>query len=80
MLSGLIGLAIVTWLVDKAVRFPFIHARQFGAEAPLWVPMIVFVAAATVLTVCVFLRAARRVTAGEDLFARRHRRRPKHTS
>lgn len=69
------GLLIVAWLVDKAVRYPQVKAAQFGAVAPLWVPFAVFVAACVALIAGLFWRAARRVERGEDLFAQRHRRR-----
>lgn len=76
-LFGTIGLAILVWLGDKAIRYPQIHASQLGAEAPLWIPMMIFVAICTAASVALFLRAARRVDQGEDLFNnRRIRNRP----
>jgi len=71
---ALIGLGIVVWLADNAVRHPEIRASQLGNEAPLWLPMIVFVVACTGAAVLLFLRAAQRVAAGEDLFGNRHRK------
>lgn len=76
MLAVMLGLFIVAWLVDKAVRYPQIKASQFGAVAPLWVPFAVFVALCVALIAGLFWRAAGRVEAGEDLFGQRHRRRP----
>ena len=73
------GLALVAWLVDKALRYPDVRARQFGRfgpEAPLWSPLILFVGVFLAAAAYVFWRAARRLEAGEDLFAQRHRRRP----
>ena len=74
-----LGLGIVIWLVDKALRYPGIHARQFGRfgpDVPLWIPMALFVAVFVGGIVYVLWRAVRRVRAGEDLFRQRHRRRP----
>ena len=73
------GLALVVWLVDKAIRYPGVRARQFGRfgpEAPLWSPLILFVLVFLSAAAYVFWRGARRLEAGEDLFAQRHRRRP----
>lgn len=72
---ALTGLGVVIWLVDKAIRFPEIQATQAGAHAPLWIPFALFVALSTVVMVWLFLKAARRVDAGERLFDQRHRRR-----
>ena len=76
VLAGTLGLLIVAWLVDKALRYPEVKASQLGSVAPLWVPFAVFVTLCVTLIVGLFWRAARRVEAGEDLFAQRHRRRP----
>jgi type VI protein secretion system component VasK len=75
VLAAVLGLFIVVWLVDKAVRYPEVRASQLGSVAPLWVPFAVFVALCVTLIVGLFWRAARRVEAGEDLFSQRHRRR-----
>lgn len=71
---GLVGLSIAVWLGDKAMHYPEIQASQLGHVAPLWIPMLVFVVGCTSVIVLLFLRAARRVEAGHDLFALRHRR------
>ena len=71
-----LGLLIVAWLVDKAVRYPEVQASQLGSVAPFWVPFAVFVACGAALIAGLFWRAARRVEDGENLFAKRHRRRP----
>jgi H+/Cl- antiporter ClcA len=79
ILSGLLGLSILVWLIDKALRFPFIQARQFGQfgeRVPLWIPLILFVLLFVVGATYLFWRAAQRVEGGEDLVAQRHRRRP----
>ena len=72
----LIGSAITVWLVDKALRYPEIQARQFDNTAPLWTPTILFVVACTTAGAYVLVRAAWRVDKGDDLFDQRHRRRP----
>ncbi len=76
VLTGVVGVGVAAWLADKAVRYPEIRAAQFEASAPLWIPFLLFVLACTGLMAYVFVRAARRVEGGEDLFAQRHRRRP----
>ncbi|PSQ98485.1 MAG: ABC transporter permease [Bacteroidetes bacterium QS_9_68_14] len=70
-----LGLAIVAWLIDKAVRYPEVQATQLGSVAPFWVPFATFIAICVALIARLFWRAARRVEDGEDLFAQRHRRR-----
>lgn len=75
-LFAAVGLGVAAWLVDKAVRYPEVRASQFGNEAPLWIPFALFVLLCVGLVAYVFLKAARRVEAGEDLFSQRHRRRP----
>jgi hypothetical protein len=79
LVSLIFGLALVVWLSWNAVFHPEIQARQFGrfgAPAPLWLPMILFVAGSMTGISVIFWRAARRVAAGEDLFGNRFRRRP----
>jgi type VI protein secretion system component VasK len=71
-----LGLAIVAWLIDKAVRYPEVQATQLGSVAPFWVPFAIFIAICVALIARLFWRAARRVEDGEDLFVQRHRRRP----
>jgi hypothetical protein len=63
-------------VLDKWWQVPEARASQFGFEAPLWPALAVFTMVATVAAVAILWRAARRVEAGEDLFAQRHRRRP----
>lgn len=69
-----VGGGITIWILDKATRYPEAQARQFDNAAPLWIPAAVFVVIATLAGVYVLLRAARRITEGEDLYAQRHRR------
>ncbi len=67
LLFGVLGLGIALWLADKAIRYPHILARQGDAQAPLWIPMLVFVLLCTGASIFLFLRAARRVARGEAL-------------
>ncbi len=60
VLFVLLCLGMIAWLVDKAVRYPEIHASQLGHTAPLWVPMIVFMTLGAAAVAFLFLRAARR--------------------
>ncbi len=67
------------WLVVQALLHPDTRARQFGkyGEAvPLWLPLILFVLFGLCAVAYIFFRATRRVEGGEDLYARRFRRRP----
>ena len=73
---GVLGVSVATWLFDKAIRFPQIQAEQAGNTAPLWIPFALFVLVGTGLGAYVLVVGARRVRAGEDLFAQRHRRHP----
>jgi hypothetical protein len=73
---GVLGLGLTIWLIDKALRFPQVRASMLDYTAPLWEPAIGFVVAGTGLSIYVFVRAARRVDRGENLFAKRHRRHP----
>jgi hypothetical protein len=73
---GVIGAVITGWLVVQWIQHPEARATQFDASAPLWPSAAVFVVLATAAGVALLWTAARRVEAGEDLFAQRHRRRP----
>ena len=72
----LLGGGLVLWLAEQARRHPEIQAAQADATAPLWIPMMLFVAVCVGALVVILYRASRRVSAGEDLFAQRHRRHP----
>jgi hypothetical protein len=63
--AGVLGLVICIWLADKAIRFPSATASQLGHTAPLWLPMLVFIAAGSAAVTYLFLGAARRVRTGE---------------
>ena len=73
---ALLGLSMMIWLGGQALEHPEIKASQFGNQAPLWIPALLFVLVSTVAGVYVLIRAAKRVDAGENLFEQRHRRRP----
>jgi hypothetical protein len=77
--AALVGAVLVVWLLDKAIRFPEIQARQFGRfgdRVPLWIPFLLFVVASFAGICYVIWRAKQRVDTGEDLYAQRHRKRP----
>lgn len=77
--AALVGGVLVVWLLDKAIRFPEIQARQFGRfgdQVPLWIPFLLFVVASFAGICYIIWRAKQRVDDGEDLYARRHRKRP----
>jgi type VI protein secretion system component VasK len=73
---AVLGTAFVVWVLDKWRQMPEARASQFGFEAPLWPALALFVIVSTGAAVGMLWRASRRVEAGEDLFAQRHRRRP----
>jgi type VI protein secretion system component VasK len=75
LFAGFGGLTVV-WALRTWTTHPETQAIQFGYEAPLWPALAAFVAVGTVAVVALLWTAARRVEAGEDLFAQRHRRRP----
>ena len=70
-----LGTGFLAWLGRQWIRYPEMRASQFGFEAPLWPALGAFVLLAVAAVVALFWRAARRVEAGENLFAQRHRRR-----
>lgn len=77
VLSGAALLGLTGWLVYEALRHPGVQARQFGKfgpAVPLWLPFIGFVAIGLALITYVFVRAYRRLRAGEDLYEQRQRR------
>ncbi|PSQ97230.1 MAG: ABC transporter permease [Bacteroidetes bacterium SW_9_63_38] len=74
ILFSALGAAFLAWLGVQWQKYPELRASQFGFEAPLWPALGGFVLLAVIAVVSLFWTAARRVEAGEDLFARRHRR------
>jgi len=76
LLFAVLGASFVVWVADKWITFPEARATQFGFEAPLWPALGGFVLLATVAVGSLFWTAARRVEQGENLFDRRHRKRP----
>ena len=67
-LFAAVGSFIAYWLVDKAIRYPTIRASQFGSDAPLWIPFALFVVVCTASACYLYIRAARRIDAGDYLF------------
>lgn len=76
VLFALVGGGIAAWTTRQWIVHPDIRATQFDFSAPLWPAVTLFVVGATVAGVALLWRARKRVDAGEDLFANRHRRRP----
>lgn len=77
------ALGVTVWLVDKAVLNPDVKAKQpswFDAgalEIPFWLPLIVTVVGGAACVVYVYVRAARRLREGEDLYGNSYRERAK---
>lgn len=74
------ALAGTVWLVDKAVLNPEVRARKprwFEGvfDMPFWLPLILTFAIGTAAVIFVYVRAARRLRAGEDLFGQSFRAR-----
>lgn len=66
------------WIAAQAARNPDVQARRprwlEGSEAfdvAYWTPLLLTVVVGAALVVLVLVRAARRISAGEDLYARR---------
>ena len=77
--AAVVGVTLSVWLLDKAIRFPEIQARQFGRfgdHVPLWIPFLLFVMVSFAGICYVIWRAKQRVDGGEDLYEQRHRKRP----
>ncbi len=77
----LFGLGLTVWLVDKAVLNPDVRARRPGwftggaFDVPFWLPLIATVVGGSAAVVYVYLRAARRLKSGEDLYGNSYRER-----
>jgi hypothetical protein len=75
------GVGLTAWLVDKAVQNPEVRAKRprwFDTgvfDAAYWLPMILTVTVGVACMIYVFLKAARRLRAGEDLQANGFRER-----
>lgn len=71
LLVGLAGLGLLAWFFDRLVLNPWDRLLD---ELPFWIPFLITVEGGLLALGYVFLRAARRVDAGEDLFDGRYRR------
>lgn len=77
----LFGLGLTVWLVDKAVLNPDVRAKRPSwfadgvFDLPFWLPLIVTVVGGSVAVVYVYVRAARRLKSGEDLYGNSYRER-----
>ncbi|ARA92529.1 hypothetical protein AWN76_004650 [Rhodothermaceae bacterium RA] len=73
----LTGLGLLAWLLDKTLLHPW---ERVADDLVFWVPFVATILIGVAALAYLFTRAARRVEAGEDLFAHRHRRRPEPSS
>jgi H+/Cl- antiporter ClcA len=77
------ALGMTVWLVDTAVLNPDVQAKrpswvETGAfEIPFWLPLIVTVVGGAACVVYVYVRAARRLREGQDLYGNSYRERAK---
>ncbi len=75
----LFGLGMTAWLIDKAVLNPDVKAKRPSwfadgvFDVPFWVPLIVTVVVGAACVVYVYVRAARRLQSGEDLYGSSYR-------
>lgn len=75
------ALAAVGWIAAEALRNPDVRARRPGwvtdgaaFDAAFWGPLLATVVVGVALVAAVLVRAARRLAAGEDLYAGRYGR------
>ncbi len=73
--SAALAVGLIGWITWQAIRHPDIQAALAGNVAPLWIPLIIFVAVCMGFLLAMLMKAYSRVANGEDLFAKRHRRR-----
>jgi hypothetical protein len=75
----LFALGMTVWLVDTAVLNPDVKAKrpswvETGAfDVPFWLPLIVTVAGGAACVAYVYVRAARRLREGVDLYGDSYR-------
>ena len=75
----LVALGMTVWLIDKAVLNPDVKAKrpswfETGVfDVPFWLPLIVTVVGGAACVVYVYVRAARRLREGEDIFGESYR-------
>lgn len=77
-ISLLLAIAMITWTVDKALSNPDVQTKRpswldsaTGFEVSFWIPLFLTISIGVGLVTFVFLRAARRIGQGEDLYANR---------
>jgi hypothetical protein len=74
------AIAGTVWLVDKAVLNPEVRAKKPGwfegvFNMPFWLPLILTFVIGAAAVIAVYVKAARRIRAGEDLHAQSFRQR-----
>jgi hypothetical protein len=74
------ALGVTAWLIDTAVLNPDVRARRPGwvegvFDIPFWLPLILTFTLGAAAVAAVFVKAAKRLRRGEDLFAQGYRER-----
>lgn len=67
------GLALVVWLVDTALVHPW---ERVVGDLGFWLPFSATILVGVTALAVLFVRAARRLDRGDDLFGDRYHRRP----
>ncbi|MDX1439075.1 MAG: hypothetical protein R3284_04145 [Rubricoccaceae bacterium] len=77
-ISIVLAIGLLTWLIDKALDNPDVQTKSpdwlvnaGGFSTSFWVPLIATVGVGIGLVLFVFLRAAKRIREGEDIYANR---------
>lgn len=80
-LAVVFGLGLTVWLIDKAVLNPDVRAKRPSwftdglFDMPFWLPLVATVVGGSAAVAYVYVRAARRLKSGEDLYGNSYRER-----
>ncbi len=75
----LFAIGMTVWLIDKAVLNPDVKAKRPSwfadgvFDVPFWAPLILTILGGAACVVYVYVRAARRLRSGEDLYGNSYR-------
>ncbi|MEM1041175.1 MAG: hypothetical protein AAGI91_00955 [Bacteroidota bacterium] len=74
------GLGLTVWLVDKAVLNPDVRAKRPSwvegvFDMPFWLPLVATVVGGSAAVIYVYVKAARRLKSGEDIYGNSFRER-----
>lgn len=75
----LFAVGLTVWLIDKAVLNPDVKAKRPAwfadgvFDVPFWLPLILTIVGGAACVVYVYVRAARRLRSGEDLYGNSYR-------